>query len=200
MRAWVVAVASLAAGCAVVAGLQQVSVDPAGADPDASVALDASLADTAEAAAQPDQDVPPQGDGGVLPVAFDAAPVDAKLDVVIDAPLDAPYVASWSTGQWGGCSDTLCGGTECRSVTPATFKTTPPDAPSPNPCQTCSPPCCNCPDLGSNWFYNNASGSAQCQGVCTGGCIAKYREAITEQQTLGCVLRQTTCLKGFGCP
>ena len=184
---WAIAPLLFASGCALVAGLKEVSVDE---PPSEGGAPDS---------ADPDQMLPPEGDGGVLPVPFDAMPVDAPLDVSFDAPVDAPYVASWSTDPWGDCSDTLCGGTQCRAVYPATFKSTPPDAPPPATCQTCTPRCCDCIDLGTNWFDNNQNSMFVCEARCSGGCIVKNRGAITLQQSLGCVLRESSCIQGCGC-
>src|SRR5512140_3925871 len=76
--------------CALVAGIQDTTVDAPAADaslpPDTATGSDGTTSPPADQVS-PDQASPPD-DGGVLPIPFDATPIDAAIDVAIDAPVD----------------------------------------------------------------------------------------------------------------
>jgi hypothetical protein len=149
-----------------------------------------------------------QDPSGYLPATFSATCPDAPYPAPAPRIFTDGYVASYTTGDYDTCSASCGGGTQCRTVTAATFKADAPSVSAPEACRDCNtqdcPQPCHCEDLintTSTWY---SPGTLLCDGIVDNDsqpadeCIQKYKAGITNATCpSGTIddLINTTCCK-----
>jgi hypothetical protein len=94
-----------------------------------------------------------------------------------DAPLPPSrqyttgYVASWNAGSWSACTRACGGGWQYRTITPASFKATAPDAQRPADGQ----PCNTAPCLYTCYDYSLFETKWECRDAGWPACVIRYK-------------------------